>query len=92
MGDELEVRGHGGIGATPRCAPSPPPTPAIEALVSGRAVLAGPPESIVESLQALRARVGMPVDLVARSFFSLLPLDDQLELMQALAEGVAPYV
>jgi len=76
----------------PGAPPPPPPTPDIEALVKGRAVLAGPPESIVESLQALRARVGMPVDLVARSFFSLLPLDDQLELMQALAEGVAPYV
>jgi len=76
----------------PGAPPPPPPTPDIEALVRGRAVFAGPPESIVESLQALRERVGMPVDLVARSFFSLLPLDDQLELMQALAEGVAPYV
>jgi hypothetical protein len=76
----------------PGAPPPPPPTPDIEALVKGRAVFAGPPESIVESLQALRERVGMPVDLVARSCFSLLPLDDQLELMQALAEGVAPYV
>ncbi len=72
--------------------PSPPPTPDVDALVKGRAVLAGPPESIVESLRGLRERVGMPVDFVARSFFSLLPCDEQVELMQALAEGVAPHV
>jgi alkanesulfonate monooxygenase SsuD/methylene tetrahydromethanopterin reductase-like flavin-dependent oxidoreductase (luciferase family) len=82
---EASARRHG-------APPPPPPTPDVEALVKGRAVFAGTPESIVESLLALRERAGMPVDFVARGFLSLLPHDDQLELMHALAEGVAPHV
>ena len=72
--------------------PSPPPTPAAEELVKGRAVFAGPPESIVESLQAIRERARMPVEFVARSYFPLLGWDAQVEVMQSLAEGVAPHV
>ena len=72
--------------------PSPPPTPAADELVKGRAVLAGPAESIVESLQSIRERVGMPLEFVARSYFPALPWDAQVELMHALAEGVAPHL
>jgi hypothetical protein len=72
--------------------PPPPPTPEVEDLLKGRAIFAGPPESITESLLAIRERAGMPVEFVARSYFPLLGWDAQLELMQALAEGVAPHV
>jgi probable F420-dependent oxidoreductase len=70
----------------------PPPTPDAASLTKGRAVFAGPPASIVASLQEIRERATMPVDFVARSFFSTLPYDEQVELMQAIAEGVAPHV
>ena len=73
-------------------AATPPPTPTPADLVKGRAVLAGPADAIVESLLATRRRVGMPVEFVARSYLPLLPYHDQVELMQALAEGVAPHV
>ncbi len=72
--------------------PSPPPTPDLESLVKGRAVFAGPAESIVASLQEIRERAGMPVEFVARSYFSVLPYDAQVELMEALAEDVAPHL
>jgi probable F420-dependent oxidoreductase len=72
--------------------PSPPPTPAVEDLLKGRAIFAGPPDAIVSSLLAIRERAGVPVEFVARSFLPLLAWDAQVEVMQALAEGVAPHV
>jgi probable F420-dependent oxidoreductase len=61
-------------------------------LVAGRATFAGTPAEIVEELLDARRRAGVPVELVARSHLPLLALDAQLELMEQLAEGVAPYV
>ena len=72
--------------------PAAPPTPSAEELLKGRAIFAGPAASIVESLLAIRERAGMPVEFVARSYFPLLGWDAQVQLMQALAEGVAPHV
>jgi probable F420-dependent oxidoreductase len=77
--------------------PLPPVTPpAFEGpeglLTRGRATYAGTPEELVETLLAIRARAGVPVEFVARSHFPLLDDDAQLELMQALAEGVAPHL
>jgi hypothetical protein len=43
-------------------------------------------------LQALRERAGIPVEFVARSYFPTLEYGAQLELMQQLAEEVAPRV
>lgn len=64
----------------------------IETLVAGRATFAGTPDEIVEALHAIRDRVGVPLEFVARSHFPLLASDAQLELMALLAEGVAPHV
>ena len=64
----------------------------IEALVRGRATIAGTTDEIVEALLDLREQAGVPVEFAARSYFPLLELDEQLELMQQLAEGVAPHV
>jgi probable F420-dependent oxidoreductase len=55
-----------------------------------RATIAGSSEEIVESLLELREKAGIPVDFVARSYFPTLLYGAQLELMQQLAEEVAP--
>ena len=77
--------------------PLPPPAaPAyardVEHVLRGRATFAGPPEALVEALLDIRERAGVPVEFAARSHFPLLPLDQQIELMTHLAEGVAPHV
>jgi len=77
--------------------PLPPPAAPTfvrppEALLKRGAVYAGTPDQLVESLLAIRAAVPVPVDFVTRSHFPLLEIDDQLELMRQLAEGVAPHV
>ncbi len=63
-----------------------------EALVRGRAVFAGSPDELVEPMLDIRKRAGVPVEFVARSHFPLLEYPAQVELMQQLAEGVAPFV
>ena len=74
-------------------AASPPPFEGIqEALVRGRATFAGPPDQLVEALLDLRREAGVPVEFVARGHFPLLDHEAQLDLMQQLADGVAPHV
>jgi probable F420-dependent oxidoreductase len=63
-----------------------------EALVRGRATFAGPPDQLVEALLHLQREAGVPVEFVARGHLPLLEYDAQLDLMQQLAEGVAPHV
>ncbi len=77
--------------------PGPPPAPPPPSredrdLLRGRSTVAGTAEEIVETLHDIRQRAGVPVEFVARSYFPTLPYDDQLALMQELAEGVAPHV
>ena len=74
----------------------PPRAPAFtgsdEDLVRGRATFAGPPDELVAGLLAIRSQAGVPVEFVARSHFPLLGYDAQVDLMQQLAEGVAPHL
>jgi probable F420-dependent oxidoreductase len=77
--------------------PLPPPSPPPfdrpdDALVKGRATFSGTPDELVEALLDIRQRAGVPVEFVARSCFPLLEYDAQVDLMQQLAEGVAPHV
>ena len=77
--------------------PLPPPSPPpfdrpVDALLKGRATYAGTSEELVEALLDIRRRVGVPIEFVARSHFPLLDFDAQLDLMEQLAEGVAPHV
>ena len=77
--------------------PLPPPSPppfagADDDLAKGRATFAGTPDQLVEALLHIRKQVGVPLDFVARSHFPLLEYDEQVDLMQQLAEGVAPHV
>lgn len=77
----------------PLPAVSPPPFDgAVDALVRGRATFAGTPEQLVDALLDIRRQAGVPVELVARSHLPILGYDAQLDLMQQLAEGVAPHV
>jgi alkanesulfonate monooxygenase SsuD/methylene tetrahydromethanopterin reductase-like flavin-dependent oxidoreductase (luciferase family) len=72
--------------------PAPPLTDDQRARLFGRATVAGTGEQIVDSLLALRERAGVPVEFAARSYFSTLEFDDQVELMQQLAEEVSPHI
>jgi probable F420-dependent oxidoreductase len=73
--------------------PAPPPIAMDdERLLTGRAALAGTTEELVAGLLDVRRRAGVPVELVARSRFPSLEYPAQLELMQQLAEDVAPHV
>jgi probable F420-dependent oxidoreductase len=77
--------------------PLPPPSPPSfdrpdDALVKGRATYAGTPDELVEALLDIRQQAGVNIEFVARSYFPLLEIDAQLDLMRLLAEGVAPHV
>ena len=60
--------------------------------MKGRATFAGTPAEIVDALLDIRKQVGAPVDLLRPSHFPLLEHDAQVDLMEQLAEGVAPHV
>ncbi len=77
--------------ALPAAVP-PPFEGSDEALLKGRATYAGPPAEIVEALLDIRAKAGVPVEFAARSHLPLLAYDTQVDLMEQLAEGVAPHV
>ena len=64
----------------------------LDVLVRGRATFAGTPDQLVEALLDIRQQAGVPVELVARSHFPILGYEAQVDLMQQLAEGVAPHV
>lgn len=58
----------------------------------GRSTVVGTPDQIVSTLQEIRSRAPLPVEFVARSYFATLSYEDQVELMQRLAEEVAPHL
>ena len=74
----------------PTAAPSFDPSKSDRLL--GRSTFAGSTDEIVEGLLAIRESSALPVEFVARSYFPTLEYDAQVELMQELAEGVAPHV
>lgn len=58
----------------------------------GRSTIAGTGEQMVEYLHGIREEAGLEVEFAARSYFHTLEYDAQVELMQFLAEEVAPHV
>ena len=78
--------------ATRPLPPAAPPPPTPEAGSRIRTLLAGSPQELIDAMQETRRRAGVPVEFVGRSAFPLLPIEEQLELMQRLAEDVAPHV
>ena len=74
-------------------AASPPPFEGEgEKLLTRRTAHAGTPDELVEALLEVRNQVPVPVEFVARSHLPLLEYGAQVEVMQQLAEGVAPHV
>ncbi len=72
---------------------SPPPFEGeAEKLLARRTAHAGTPDELVEALLEVRNQVPVPVEFVARSHLPLLEYDAQVDVMQQLAEGVAPHV
>lgn len=71
---------------------APPLTDDQRSRLSGRSTIAGTTDQLVETLLDVRHQAGMPVEFVARSYFATLEYDRQVELMQELAEGVAPHI
>jgi probable F420-dependent oxidoreductase len=77
----------------PLPAVTPPPFAGDDdGLTRGRSTFAGTTDELVESLHAIREQAGVPVEFVARSHLPLLELGAQVELMERLAEGVAPHL
>lgn len=58
----------------------------------GRSTIVGTSEQIVEALLDIRGTADMNVEFVARSAFPTMSYEDQVALMQQLAEEVAPHI
>ena len=71
---------------------APAPDAAMLDTIRKRDVLLGPADQIVESLGSIRELTGVPIRFVAKSCFPTLSLAPQLELIDRLAEEIAPYV
>ena len=72
---------------------SPPPfNRPDESLLARGTTHAGTSDELVEALLGVRNAVPVPVEFVARSHLPMLGYEAQVEVMQQLAEGVAPHV
>ena len=77
--------------------PLPPPAPPAfdrpdDALLKRRTAYAGTPEELVTTLLEIRSRAEVPVEFVARSHLPTLAYPAQVEVMEQLAESVAPHL
>ena len=63
-----------------------------ETLLKRRTAYAGTSAELVDRLLDIRRQAGVPVEFVARSHLPMLEYDAQVELMQQLAEEVAPHL
>jgi probable F420-dependent oxidoreductase len=57
-----------------------------------RFTVAGSSDEIVSTLLGVREQAGIAVEFVARSYFATLEYEAQIELMEQLAEEVAPHL
>ena len=60
--------------------------------LQNRFTVAGSSDEIVATLLEVREQASLPVEFVARSYFATLEYEDQVALMQQLAEEVAPHL
>ena len=77
--------------------PGPPPVappldPSRRDRLFGRATIAGSADQILDYLTEIRKEAVLPVEFTARSYFPTLGHAEQVELMQQLAEEVAPHI
>lgn len=66
--------------------------PSKRASLYGRSTVAGTPDQMVAELNEIQEAAGLEVEFAARSYFPTMEYDAQVELMQQLAEEVAPHV
>jgi probable F420-dependent oxidoreductase len=72
---------------------SPPPFKRPDdSLLARRTAHAGTADELVEALLEVRRQVPVPVEFVARSHLPMLEYAAQVDLMEELAQGVAPHV
>ncbi|HEV7809347.1 MAG TPA: LLM class flavin-dependent oxidoreductase, partial [Candidatus Limnocylindrales bacterium] len=71
---------------------SPPPFQGPDERLLRGTAHAGTTDEIVETLLDIRKQAKVAVEFVARSHLPLLEYDAQLEVMEQLAEGVAPHL
>jgi hypothetical protein len=55
-------------------------------------IIGGSTAEIVDTLATLRADIGVPVEWVARSYFPDVPYQRQVEIADALASEVMPFL
>ncbi|MGA7281994.1 MAG: LLM class flavin-dependent oxidoreductase [Acidimicrobiia bacterium] len=77
--------------------PGPPPRAPVLSKerrdrLEGRFTVAGNGDQIVSTLLELRDRAPLPLEFAARSYFPTLDYETQIEMMQQLAEEVAPHL
>jgi probable F420-dependent oxidoreductase len=72
--------------------PHPPPLSAKAEDKLRAATLLGTGTDIAERIAAIRQGAGVDLDIVARSYFPTMTFGEQAEVMQQLAEEVAPLV
>ena len=81
--------------STTRSGP-PPAAPRFDATrtdrLLARSTFAGSTDDIVAGLHEIRDASPLPVEFAARSYFATLDYGAQVDLMEELAEGVAPHV
>ena len=71
---------------------TPPPLDGATAARLRDGVLVGPAEMIAEQVRQIEARAGVPLHLVARSYFPGMSYAQQAETMQRIAEELVPLV
>lgn len=57
-----------------------------------RSTLLGPADHVVQRLLAIREASGVPLEFVARSYFPTMPHAQQAEIVEWLAQEVAPHL
>lgn len=72
--------------------PAPPELSEEDAAKLRSSSLVGSAEQIVAGIAEIRESVDVDLDIVARSYFPTLPYDQQVEVMEHLATGVAPHL
>lgn len=78
-----------------RFGPAPEATPLTERTrdsLRQRSVIAGTGSQIVERLLEIRERAVLDIEFSARSYFSTMPYQQQIELMERLAMEVGPHL
>ncbi|MDP8959277.1 MAG: hypothetical protein M3N51_08785, partial [Actinomycetota bacterium] len=72
-----------------------PSPPALDPATEGRlrrGALVGRPEEVAKQMVDIRQRAGVPLHFIARCYFAGMPLEQQMETMQRVADEVIPLL